>query len=182
MNETRSRSVGLSDAVITLVLLGAFVYVVFEALSWPTRSQLAPLTLAGLGVLFCLLKLAQLVVANVRHRSAVAAPEPAVVAAGAPSDVVVGEDEDDDTSLDYAFTSSSRQTWTRVMLWIVGFFISLYVFGFYVVVPLFSVAYLALEGRVRLRWAVLAAVITGGLIYGVFALALDIQVPEGALW
>jgi hypothetical protein len=182
MSETRSRFVGVSDAVITLVLLGVFVYVVFEALSWPTRSQLAPLTLAALGVLFCLLKLAQLVVANVRHRRAVSVSEPAVVPAGGSSDVVVGEDEDDDTSLDYAFTSSSRQTWTRVLLWIVGFFVALYLAGFYVVVPLFSVAYLAVEGRVRLRWALLAAVITGGLIYGVFALALDIQVPEGALW
>jgi hypothetical protein len=184
MPETSPRWVGASDTVIAAALLGIFVFVAVEALSFPTRSRLAPLTLAGLGIVFCCLKLGQVVVANVRARRTALVPVPVPVATTAARDdeVVVGDDEDDDPSLDYAFQKASRTAWSRSLGWIAAFFVGVWVVGIYPVIPVFSVLYLTIEGRVRLRWAVLAAVITGTILYGVFGFLLNLQVPDGLLW
>jgi hypothetical protein len=178
--EKSPRWVGVSDAVIAATLLGLFIYVAIDALSWPLRSRLAPITLAVLGIVFCVLKLGQILVANVRSRREVALP----VAVGAPSDteVIIGDDEDDDPSLEYAFTRASRTAWLRSLGWVAAFFIAVWVIGIYPIIPIFSVLYLTIEGRVRWYWALLAAVITGGILYVGFGLLLNLQVPDGLLW
>lgn len=65
----------------------------------------------------------------------------------------------------------------RVLAYIVGFWVLIFVFGLYLVPPLFIVLFLVVEAGVRLRHAVLAALIACVLLYaGLHLLQIDLWV------
>lgn len=58
----------------------------------------------------------------------------------------------------------------RMMSWAAGFFATVFLFGMFVVPPLFIVAYLATEARMRLARALLASLVASTCLYAGMAL------------
>ena len=65
--------------------------------------------------------------------------------------------------------------------WILGFFFTIYLFGFIVSIPLFVLFYMRSHG-VRWLTVVVSTVVTPILIYGIFELGLKITLYRGLLF
>lgn len=78
----------------------------------------------------------------------------------------------------------NRETWYRYSLfgaWVVGFFIAVYLVGFMVAIPLFTLTYLKTHGT-RWRTVIIFTILTPAIVYGVFTLSLKLYLYEGLLF
>lgn len=81
-------------------------------------------------------------------------------------------------------TSNGEETgesWYRYALicaWLVGFFLAIYLLGFIIAIPLFVLSYMKTHGM-RWRVAIIFAVLTTAIAYGVFVVALKVYLYEG---
>ena len=95
-----------------------------------------------------------------------------------PADLqVVDDDQEDDESLEYVFATAGARAWTASLAWITAFFVSFFVLGAYLTVPLFALLYLRFAGRARWWAAAAYAVVSGVIIYVVFRTVVFIPLP-----
>jgi len=76
------------------------------------------------------------------------------------------------------------ESWYRYALvgaWVVGFFLAVYLLGFIIAIPLFVLSYMKTHGT-KWRTAITYAILTTGIVYGVFIVALKVYLYEGLLF
>ena len=154
-----------------LMLIGAFLYMILEAMTWGPRSRVVPVTLGGLGLFFTVLSLIGQVFFP-RVSSAVGATE-------GPGDAPIHMD----------LTSDTEHLGQRTVLlrgatffgWIFGFMISVATIGFVPTVPIFIAAYMWIENREPWTLILPQAIIIAGLIHVVFGRMLGIPWPQTLL-
>lgn len=77
--------------------------------------------------------------------------------------------------------SEKTPGWRKLLLnlaWVIGFFLGIYLVGFFIAIPLFVLVYMKwLE--VKWRTAVIYAVVTLGTIYAAFGIALKVDLYRG---
>ena len=76
-----------------------------------------------------------------------------------------------------------QETWRGYLLnlgWVVGFLLGIYLLGYLIAIPLFVLLYMK---RLGARWltAIISAVVTTGLIYALFEIALELKLYRGLL-
>lgn len=163
------------DAVITLVLLATFVFAYVSAQAWPFEARLFPQMLATAGMVFAVLKLVgfgiQLRRCLVSRRRL--GPGSAVVN----ENDLAGETTDQDP--EYLFGTAGRRAWAAALGWVTAFFVSLWMLGVFVTVPLFAFSYLRVAGRTGYLSAAAYACVAGGLLWLVFSHFLEVPMPAG---
>lgn len=173
----------LGDVLLGGLLLAVFVLGYLEAQGWPFRARMFPEMVCTAGAVFALLELVALAV-RARRRDSAPAADPVHADQNAARNGTTREsaddDEDvDDQSLEYVFGTAGRGAWTRAVAWVAGFFISLWLLGVFVTVPVFSFAYLRVAGQVGWRASAVYAAVAGGLIWLVFGRLLLVPMPAG---
>jgi hypothetical protein len=88
-------------------------------------------------------------------------------------------DEADDWDAEYVFATAGRTAWLSAVFWIVVFFGSLGLLGLVITLPLFAFGYLRFAGGVSWLSSAVYALCAGALVYLVFDLLLEVQVPVG---
>ncbi len=168
------RRLPVADLVIGLVFVALFAWAYVEAGQWTFRSALFPKLVAAAGVLTALLRIVALLL---RRRRAVAEAPARPQIEGM---TVVDDEEAEEQSLEYVFAHAGRRAWIESLGWVVLFFAGLYLLGLYVIVPVFTVAYLRLVGRTAWWGAVTYAVVATLILYLAFSQFLRVPVPTGA--
>jgi hypothetical protein len=92
---------------------------------------------------------------------------------------IVDDDIEDDASMEYVFATAGGRAWLAALAWIVAFFVSFFVIGAFVSVPLFAFLYLRFSGGTSWLAAAIYAAVTGALIYVVFQEVVFIPLPSG---
>jgi hypothetical protein len=164
----RARS---ADLIISVVLLAVFVAVFFGAQDWPFRTRLFPVMVAAFGVTLALLNVIRILVGWGERGEATQRI----------ADVEIKDEDDEELeALEYVFESASRSEWFRVLAWVAGFFVALYLLGAVVAIPVFTVLYLLVEARTTVVVAAVYAAVLGGLVYAAREM-LSITLPAGTL-
>jgi hypothetical protein len=98
---------------------------------------------------------------------------------GKPVDLqIVDDDQEEDESLESVFATAGGRAWGAALAWIIAFFVSFFVLGAFITVPLFAFVYLRFAGKAS-WWASAAyAVVSGALIYGVFQYVVYLPLPQ----
>lgn len=112
--------------------------------------------------------------------AAVAGEEDKAAGPGAsPSELTfVDDDKGDDESMEYVFASAGGRSWAASLAWITAFFVSFFVLGAFITVPLFAFLYLRFAGKTSWLASGIYAVVVGGIIYYVFRELVFIPLPE----
>lgn len=170
-------AVRAGDVGIALVMLVVFAVAYVYAQDWPFRARFFPEYVSLAGMAFAVLKLIGFGVQLQRHRSwnrqalsggtAPRKPEPD------------GEDDQADHSLEYVFGTATGGEWTAALGWIVAFFVSLWIFGVFITVPLYAFAYLRIVGKAGWLGAAVYAAVAGGVLWLVFYRLLYVPMPAG---
>jgi hypothetical protein len=137
------------DLAITLGFLIVAVVVLFQASRWPFRTGLFPLATGSILLGAVLLKLA---VALLPSRQKVVA-EPGV------------------------FATATRAEWLSALGWMAAFFVTLWVLGTLVAVPLFALVYLLTASRESPVLAGSYALASWIFVYGLFGRLLRVPLP-----
>ncbi len=166
------------DWVLALALLGVFAVGYLAAGDWPFRAALFPQLVSATGFILTVLTLLGFTVQATRRRPGAPEVEPAVEDHQRGIELVEAEAEEDE-SIEYVFATAGWRAWAEALGWIVAFFVSLWVVGVFVTVPLFAVLYLRIAGRASWVAAALYAGVTGGLIFLVFRQLLVLPMPDG---
>jgi TctA family transporter len=188
-------SVRASD-LFHVALILVFVYMLVEALSWDSRSQVVPVPLATLGLLFTTLSLASGIffrpVANLIVAGA-NAPKHETDAGGPAESAAPAEASEPQQQESYSIhmdldSDTGHLGRTTVLArgalffgWIVGFMVSMYLIGFIPTVPLFIVAYMRTEAREAWKLILPQAIVITFLVYYVFGKMLYIPWPDTLL-
>jgi hypothetical protein len=157
------------DFVITVGFLLLFVWVIYEARSFPYRAALFPVLTASVMVALVVLKLVQ----DFRRR-----PAPTPVA---PGPQIIEEDVAAEAELEDIFETAPRSVWLGALAWLAAFFVLLWVLGMYITVPLFALVYLLVVSRDPPWLAGAYALASWLFVYGLFDQLLHIPLPAGAL-
>ena len=97
----------------------------------------------------------------------------------APADLqIVDDDQEDDESLEYVFATAGARAWAAALAWTTAFFVSFFVIGAYITVPLFALLYLRFAGKASWWASATYAVVTGLIIYFVFHDVVFVPLPE----
>lgn len=100
-------------------------------------------------------------------------------AAVPPNEVqIVDDEQEEDESMEYVFASAGGRAWAEALAWVTAFFVSFFVLGAYLTVPLFAFAYLLVAGKAKWWAALIYAVVTGLIIFVVFRDVVFIPLPE----
>ena len=91
---------------------------------------------------------------------------------------IVDDDQEEDESMEYVFATAGGRAWAAALGWVAAFFLSFFVLGAFITVPLFAFVYLKVSGKAAWWSAALYAVVTGVLIYVVFRDVVYIPLPE----
>lgn len=156
---TRARA----DLIFTGVLAAAFAWATFEASTFPDEAKLFPLAVAIPAFALVLLHAAG---ALRRARPGTAAADPGP------------EDEADEEEL------SPRERARRGMGflgWIAAMLAGVWLVGFVTTCALIALAYSRVVGRESWRAALGVALVSWGLVFGVFDRVLHVPLPEGEL-
>ena len=92
---------------------------------------------------------------------------------------LVDDEAEEDESMEYVFATAGARAWMEALAWIVVFFVTFFVLGAYVSVPVFALFYLKFSGGATWRSAAIYAVVAGAIIYGVFHELVFIPLPTG---
>jgi hypothetical protein len=87
-----------------------------------------------------------------------------------------------DESVNQEGAASRRQQELNLFFWILLLLGSLLILGLMVALPLYTLLYLRYRSGERWRLSIVIAAAIGGLLYGVFTLALNIHLYEGRFW
>jgi TctA family transporter len=167
------RPVFTSDNVFNAGLLGLFLVMLYQSLSWSFEARIIP-TIVGTGaILFCSLSLATDVFKRPLEAGGLADKAKAVVSEKIHMDIA----------------SKTAHLPGGVILirgfiffgWMLGFLSSMALIGLIPTVPIFIIAYMRLEGREKYRHAIIMAAVMVTLIYIVFDQLLAIPWPPTLL-
>jgi hypothetical protein len=101
---------------------------------------------------------------------------------GTPADLqIVDDDQEDDESLEYVFATAGARAWGAALGWITAFFVSFFVLGAFITVPLFALVYLRVAGRNPWWAAAVYAAVTGAVIFVVFRYVVFLPLPTGVI-
>jgi Tripartite tricarboxylate transporter TctB family len=90
----------------------------------------------------------------------------------------VDDEQGDDQSMEYVFASAGGRSWASSLAWITAFFVSFFVLGAYITVPLFALFYLRFVGKASWLASAIYAVVVGAVIFFVFRELVFIPLPE----
>ncbi len=149
-------------AILTLIVLAAFVYGVLDAGEWAIQARMFPWVIGIPAVMLCAFQL----LGDLFQRLS---PEEMDDLRGA-MDLPV------DRSVPISLVAKRA---ANTFLWILGLFAGVWLVGFVISVPFFIFLYLKLQARENLRVALTSGVGMLFLIVGVFHLVLSVPWPEG---
>ena len=157
-----------ADVAITCVLLAVGVMALVNAQRWPFRASIFPFMTGFLLVGTSLLKLVvNLVRRTPRH-------------AGAAHDKAgPDEEEDPDAEPGDVFATATRREWLSALAWMAAFFVTLWLFGALIGIPLFTLAYLLVISRESVVLAGSYALASWLFVYGLFDRLLHLPLPNG---
>ncbi|MGH3341770.1 MAG: tripartite tricarboxylate transporter TctB family protein [Carbonactinosporaceae bacterium] len=161
-----ARAVRLGDVVIALFLLGVFVLGYVYAQAWPFRAKLFPEMVSTAGMALAALKLIGFAVQASRGGTAKPRPD------------VSDQDQTPETP-EYVFGTAGRRAWAGALGWVAAFFLSLWLLGVFVTVPLFAISYLRIAGKAGWLGASVYGGVAGGVIWLVFSYVLAVPMPTG---
>ncbi len=164
----------VGDVVITVILLVAFISGYLAAQAWPFEAKLFPQLLCSAGAALALLKLVDFLI-QVRHRQR----RPHGVTPGRVAAEHAGAQDGPQHTPEYVFGTAGRRAWAAALGWVTTFFVALYLFGVFVTVPLFALAYLLICGRHGWLGATVYAGVAGGVVWFVFSRLLEVPMPAG---
>ncbi|MCF6736514.1 hypothetical protein E9565_15355 [Blastococcus sp. KM273129] len=159
------RQLPTADIVLSLVLAALFANAFWTAMEWSVKAGLFPRMVTGLGVLLTLLHVAVLLL---KARTPVPVVEKRVDA-----------DDEAEGDVEYVFAHAGGRAWARSLAWIAAFFVGLYIFGLFVIAPLFALTYLRFSARTSWVFSVAYAAATFAVLYLAFEVALQLPVPPG---
>lgn len=136
----------VGEIVLLAVVGGFFTYLFVESLGWPTGAALMPRIAVAIGVPFWIGRVAVLV----RRTEA----KPAQI-------------------MDFGFRvgvdpKAEARRFTRIVGFIVGLYIAIWIFGFHVALPLGMLFYLFVYGQLRWIWSIVVSLLFLALIVGVY--------------
>jgi hypothetical protein len=165
----------MSFVIAMLVISAGAIYQLEFAQHYPTRAKLFPLSIAivMLGLSLFELVLSGLPLLTRLRAGAMPVPETGAITDADAEEALRGDADD----------LSSLGLRSRVMacLQFAGFFLTLWLLGFAVAVPIFVAGYLYLAGRIRLPMAILVAIATVVLMHLVFVELVPIPMGQGVL-
>ena len=94
---------------------------------------------------------------------------------------IVDDEQEEDESLEYVFATAGGRAWSASLAWITAFFVSFFVLGAFITVPLFALVYLRFAGKASWWAAAAYAVVTGALIFVVFRYVVFLPLPTGVI-
>lgn len=148
-------------SLLTLFLMGVFIYVVAEAWDMPLQARLFPFTIGAIALGLLTLQLLR----------EVFVPEKSGPAEHSGADMDFTEEE---------ATREGKQRAIELFAWIFGFVLGLWLLGFYTAIPLMIFLYL-LRHRESPILVVLLPVCTWALTWGIFDRLLHLPFPPGVL-
>ncbi|MPZ63878.1 MAG: hypothetical protein GEU93_21995 [Propionibacteriales bacterium] len=165
------------DVLIALIMLAVFVLAYVYAQQWPFRARFFPEYVSVAGAAFAVLKLVGYGVQLRWHRAwNRQAPESDPAAGKTEPDP---EDDQADYSLEYVFGTATRREWAAALGWIAAFFVSLWLVGVFITVPLFAFAYLRIAGKAGWLAAAAYAAVAGAVLWLAFYQLLYVPMPAG---
>jgi len=144
-------AVGLSDLIFLAIIIGLFVFALDIALDWAYKSSLIIFGIAGLGGFLGILLVAGFALDRLR--------------AGARTEPKSSSSE-----------SVERGNLTETLIWIVGLFVCLFVFGFHITYFVFPLIYARGNGA-RWRTALILAIAIEFFLISVFDYAVNVIWP-----
>jgi hypothetical protein len=136
--------------------------VLVEARHWPLRASLFPIGAGSLLLVLALLQVLRLVIRGTRQNQR-PGPEDARGA--------------DDVEPKDVFETATRQQWLSAIGWMAAFFVTLWLLGMLVTVPLFALVYLLVASRESPVLAGSYALLSWAFVYGLFDRLLRIPLP-----
>jgi hypothetical protein len=158
------------DFLITVAFAAVALVAILQAREWPFRAGLFPLVTASVLLFVSLIKIGADLLAR----------QPAPHAATPTR--IQDEEEDAEAELVDVFATARPQEWLSAIVWMGAFFLSLWVFGALVAVPLFAVVYLLLVSRASPTVTAAYAFVAWLFVYGLFIRLLHIPLPVGVVW
>lgn len=153
--------------VWTITLAVLVVAFLSGAGAFPERVRIAPILVGGATLVLLMAVLAGVFFPQVRRWTETA-----------PQALPVGGEADADERV-----PDEQARWGVVLRFsahIIGFLLFVFLFGFFIVPPLFIALFLIVEARVALKWALLSAVIASFSLYGGMVL-LKVDIWNGAI-
>lgn len=162
------RRLPVVDIVISLGLVVLFGNALQIAFEYSERAGLFPRMVTSLGMALAVLHVVMLLA---RARRAVPVVEERVDA-----------DDEAEVDVEYVFAHAGGRAWAGSLAWVAAFFVGLYVFGLFVVAPLFAFGYLKFSARRSWVFSLVYAITVFAVLYLAFEAALQLQVPPGLLF
>ncbi|WP_077488172.1 tripartite tricarboxylate transporter TctB family protein [Sinomonas mesophila] len=164
---SRRRRVNKPDLIITSVLLVVFVAAYLMATGWKELAAYFPLGVSGAGAIAS---------ASFLVRVLFFPPKPDAPKTDVPESAKSMAEQEYEF-----FKNLTSRDWISSICWLGGFFIALAIFGIYVAMAAFTVAYLRFQADKSWLFAAIYAVVLGGVIYGAFEIILKLPLPGGLL-
>jgi len=164
-NDSWWHRVNKSDLIITVLLLVMFAAAFLTAASWPALAAHFPLGVSGAGVLAS----AIFVVRVLFFPRKADAPKTNIPDAAKPMA---------DQEYEF-FRSLTLKDWANAIGWLGGFFVFLAVFGIYVAMIVFTVAYLRFQADKSWWFTAIYTAALAGTIYITFEVVLKLPLPGG---
>ena len=173
-----SRSSLLLSAPILLVFAVAVWQMQMFSPPYPLRAKLFPLFVAVPMLVIAVYQVATEVIGSHRkeHR---ATEHSSLELSDSPGRAV--SDGSGTLALEGTVKPTSEQL-RQGLLWFATFFVVLWALGFLVAVPLFTLGYYVLAGGDRWYWGLLGAVVSLGLLWGMFDQWLHIPLLHGTIF
>jgi hypothetical protein len=172
-----------SNSVMTLVMLGIFLVLVGVASGYPAQARLMPFVVGIPPILLCLLQLVidarerRQTAATVDTRSAAEIAEDKVSRlVGRPIEVAPAASQGTEAPM------SQEETVRReLVLWgyFLGFIAGILLFGFWVAIPAFLVAFLRFEAKSSWRTSLILGIGASIALFLMFERGLKVQVHAG---
>lgn len=144
------RGIGLEvgGEIVLLGIVGSmFAYLLIESFSWPFGAALMPRIAVAIGAPFWLWRLVSLI------RKARETPADGIMDLG----FRTGADP-----------KGERLRFFRIIAYIVGLYLAIWLLGFHIAIPLGVAGYVYIYGRAGLLWSVVVGLCFLGLIMGVY--------------
>lgn len=155
---------------VTLILIGLFIYVIYEVAGAPTQASLFPTTLGVIGLIVLSIQLIREITEQVGiKRGNLSADQ--IDDGGGNSDFVVTDDEK---------SADGKKRAAEQFIWVGGMVLTLWLIGFYVGLPLFVAAYLLRSGE-GLKLIIPITVCIALAVWGIFDHLLHLPFPKPVL-
>ena len=153
---------GNSNFYFYLAVIVAMLIVIIASLQYEDfESKLLPIFFASLVLIIAAIGAGQIVLTG-KHTS-----------------VRAGEESKEEPAFDDDI--GEWRSYLPIGLWLIGFAVIIYLLGFVIAIPLFLILYMKMH---RSSWVsiIIVTVVVSALIYGVFELALGIELYRGIIF